>query len=96
MAKITIGFQVLPCVAEERLYPVVSEVIKYIASYGIKYEVGATETVMEGELDELLDIVKKSLELCTEQGASRVISLVKIDYKKTGVTIEEKVGKYRR
>ena len=69
MAKITIGFQVLPYVTEERLYLVVSEIIEYIASCGIKYEVGATETVMEGELDELLDIVKKSLELCTEQGA---------------------------
>ena len=96
MAKITIGFQVLPYISEERLYPVVGEVIKYIASRGIKYEVGAMETVMEGEFDELMDIVKKSLELCSEQGANRVISLVKIDYKKTGVTIDEKVGKYRK
>lgn len=96
MAKITIGFQILPYVAEDRLYEVVDKVISYIGSKDIRYEVGATETTMEGEFDELMDIVKKSLEICTEQGASRVISLVKIDYKKTGVTIDEKVGKYRK
>lgn len=96
MAKITLGLQVLPLVTEDRLYQVIDEVISYLASCGIKYEVGAMETTMEGELDELLEIVKKAQEICIEEGASRVISLVKIDYKKTGVTIDEKVGKYRR
>ncbi len=96
MAKITLGLQILPVVTEDRLYQVVDEVIAYIASCGIKYEVGAMETTMEGELDELLEIVKKAQEICIDQGATRVISLVKIDYKETGVTIDEKVGKYRR
>jgi len=96
MAKITLGLQVLPLVTEDRLYQVIDEVISYLASCGIKYEVGAMETTMEGELDELLEIVKKAQEICIEEGASRVISLVKIDYKKTGVTIYEKVGKYKR
>ncbi len=41
-------------------------------------------------------IVKKAQEICVEEGASRVVSIVKIDYKKTGVSIDEKVGKYRR
>ena len=96
MAKITLGLQVLPHVPEEQLYGVVDKVIDYINTCGVKYEVGPMETTMEGELDELLEIVKKSQEICLEQGASRVISLVKIDYKKTGVTIDEKVGKYKR
>ena len=72
------------------------KVIEYIDSCGVKYEVGPMETTMEGELDELLKIVIKAQEICLEQGASRVISLIKIDYKKTGVTIDEKVGKYKR
>lgn len=96
MAIITLGLQVLPYVAEEKLYSVVDKVIEYIDSCGVKYEVGPMETTMEGELDELLEIVKKAQEICLEQGASRVISLIKIDYKKTGVTIDEKVGKYKR
>jgi uncharacterized protein YqgV (UPF0045/DUF77 family) len=50
---------------------------------------------MEGELDRLLELVKKAQEICVEKGASRVVSIVKIDYKKEGVTMDEKVGKYR-
>jgi uncharacterized protein YqgV (UPF0045/DUF77 family) len=96
MAKITLGLQILPYVPEEKLYQVIDKVIAYIASCGIRYEVGPMETTLEGELDDLLVIVKKAQEICIEQGASRVISLVKIDYKKTGVTIDEKVGKYKR
>lgn len=96
MAKITLGLQVLPYVSEEKLYPVVDQVIAYIDSSGVKYEVGPMETTMEGELDTLLEIVKKAQEICLEQGASRVISMIKIDYKKTGVTIDEKVRKYKR
>jgi len=96
MAKITLGLQVLPYVSEEKLYPVVDQVIAYIDFCGVKYEVGPMETTMEGELDILLEIVKKAQEICLEQGASRVISMIKIDYKKTGVTIDEKVRKYKR
>ena len=96
MAKITLGLQVLPYVPEEKLYPVVDQVIAYIDSCGIKYEVGPMETTMEGELEELLEMVKRAQEICIEAGASRVVSIVKIDYKKTGVSIDEKVGKYRR
>ena len=96
MAKITLGLQILPYVEEKRLYQVIDAVISYIASCGVKYEVGPMETVMEGELDQLLEIVKKAQEICIEQGATRVISGIKIDYKKTGVTIDEKVEKYRK
>jgi len=96
MVKITLGLQILPYVEEERLYEVIDAVISYIAYSGVKYEVCAMETVMEGDIDRLLDIVKKAQEICIEQGATRVISGIKIDYKKMGVTIDEKVGKYRR
>jgi len=51
---------------------------------------------MEGELDTLLDIVKKAQEICVQEGAERVVSIVKIDYKSEGVTINEKVHKYRK
>ena len=53
------------------------------------------ETTMEGNMDELLDIVKKAQEICVKEGAQRVISIVKIDYKPEGVTMDEKIGRYR-
>jgi uncharacterized protein (TIGR00106 family) len=91
-----LSLQVLPIVPDEQVYPVVDEVIKFIENSGCKYEVGPMETTLEGELDVLLDIVKKAQEICIREGASRVISVVKIDYKPEGVTIDEKISKYRK
>jgi len=90
-----VSLQVLPVVPEEEIYTVVDEVIKYIDSTGVNYVVGPMETTMQGELDILLEIVKKAQEICVNYGAKRVVSVVKIDYKETGVTIEEKINKYR-
>ncbi len=96
MSKINLSLQVLPRVPDERIYQVVDEVIAYIDSTGINYEVGPMETTMEGEIDELLEIVKEAQEICVKQGATRVMSVVKIDYKPEGVTMDEKVEKYRK
>lgn len=96
MAKINVSLQIIPTVEEERIYTVVDKVIEYIAESGVKYEVGPMETTMEGELDELMEIVKKAQEISVKEGAKRVVSMVKIDYKPNGVTINEKIGKYRK
>lgn len=90
-----VSLQVVPNVSEEKLYPVVDKVIDMIRDSGVKYIVGPMETTMEGELRLLLDIVAKAQEICVENGASRIISVVKIDYKAGGVTIDEKIHKYR-
>jgi uncharacterized protein YqgV (UPF0045/DUF77 family) len=43
-----------------------------------------------------MDIVKESQQICIKGGVPRVVSIVKIDYKPEGVTIDEKVKKYRK
>lgn len=96
MANVNVSLQVLPVVEEKDIYPVVDKVIEYIESCGVKYEVGPMETTMEGELDTLLEIVKKAQDICVREGAARVISVVKIDYKPEGVTMNEKVYKYKK
>ena len=95
MAKVNISLQVLPSVPEDKIYPVVDKVIELIDRSGVRYEVGPMETTMEGELDTLLEIVKKAQQICIQEGAARVLSVVKIDYRPEGITIDEKVGKYR-
>lgn len=95
MNIVNLSLQVLPVVPDARIYPVVDKVIEYIASTGVKYVVGPMETTMEGDFDILLQIVKKAQEICTNEGAERVVSVVKIDYKVEGVTIDEKIHKYR-
>ncbi len=95
MPVVNVSLQVIPRVPEEDIYSVVDRVIAMIAQSGVKYVVGPMETTMEGELDLLLELVKRAQEVCVAAGASRVLSVVKIDYKPEGVTIGEKVAKYR-
>jgi len=90
-----VSLQVIPKVPGEELYSTVDIVIELIKNSGVKYEVGPMETTMEGELDKLLEIVKEAQEVCIQAGAVRVLSVIKIDYSPRGVTIDEKVGKYR-
>ena len=40
-------------------------------------------------------IVKNAQDICIKEGAKRVCSMVKIDYKQEGVTMDEKIKKYR-
>ncbi|MBN2853668.1 MAG: thiamine-binding protein [Clostridia bacterium] len=94
--KTNVSLQVIPVVPEERIYEVVDQVIDLIRKSNVNYVVGPMETTMEGELDELLAIVRKAQEVCVRYGATRVCSVVKIDYKPEGVTIEEKIGKYSK
>lgn len=90
-----VSLQVIPIVPEAEVYPVVDKVIDLIKESGVNYVVGPMETTMEGELDLLLGIVARAQEICLQNGAARILSLVKIDCKAGGVTIEEKIKKYR-
>lgn len=96
LSDVNVSLQILPMVPEERIYDVVDKVIKLIQNSGVKYEVGPMETTMEGELDLLLDIVKQAQKVCVKEGANRVVSMVKIDYKVDGVTMDEKTNKYKK
>ncbi|OPZ71713.1 MAG: hypothetical protein BWY80_01273 [Firmicutes bacterium ADurb.Bin456] len=93
--KYNVSLQVVPNVPGAELYPLVDKVIEYIKESGVTFEVGPMETTMEGELPVLLDIVAKAQEICLENGATRILTVVKIDCKAGGVTIEEKVRNYR-
>jgi len=95
MAVCNVSLQVIPMVCKDRTYEVVDKVIAYIDSCNVKYEVGPMETTMEGELDQLLEIVKQAQYICIDEGAERVLTVVKIDYKHGGVTLDEKIKKYR-
>ena len=94
MAEANLSLQVIPLVAEENVYAVVDQVIDLIQRSGLNYIVGPMETTIEGNLDDLLDLVKQAQLICVAAGASRVLSMVKIDYKPDGVTMDEKISKY--
>ena len=93
MNTVTVSFQVIPLCDDP--YPVVDRAIDVVDRSGVTYEVGPHETTMEGELDDLLEVVKAGHRACFEAGAQRVVTFVKIVDAVEGTTIAEKVAKYR-
>lgn len=96
----SIAIQVLPQVgSDEEVCRIVDEVIAYIRSTGVTYQVGAFETTLEDDsYDKLMDIAKECLKIATQAGAPKVSAYIKVVYNPEGeiLTIEQKTGKYLR
>lgn len=97
MYTTSVAIQVLPDVSDiKEVCAIVDRVIAYIDSTGCHYEVGPFETVIEGEFDQLMEIVRRCQEIPIEAGAPSTKSYVKIFHNPVNLlTIEEKIGKYR-
>ena len=95
----SIAIQVLPKVeTDEEVCHIVDDVIAYIHSTGLTYQVGAFETTIEGEdYEELMDIVKECLKVAVRSGAPKVSAYIKAVYRPDGdiLTIEQKTSKYQ-
>ena len=96
MPNANLSLQILPMVHQEQVYGVVDKVISLIQQSGLKHIVGPLETSIEGDLTELLDLVKKAQDICVAAGANRIVSVIKIDYSPDGVSIDEKISKYSK
>ena len=95
----SIAIQVLPKVeTNEEVCKIVDQVIEYIKRTGLTYHVGPFETTIEGDFEELMDIIKECQYIAINRGAPSVMSYVKIYFKPEGgaLTIEEKIGKHNR
>ncbi|MEL7647321.1 MAG: thiamine-binding protein [Sedimentibacter sp.] len=94
-----VAIQVLPHVdSDEEVIRIVDEVIAYIKSTGLNYYVGPSETSIEGDYDQLMEIVKNCQLIAVKAGAPKVSSYVKIGYAPDGgvLTIEKKVTKHHQ
>jgi uncharacterized protein YqgV (UPF0045/DUF77 family) len=92
---VNISLQILPTSDTKHPYDIVDKAIEIIASSGLKYKVCPFETVMEGDYDQIMTVIKKVQEECLLFGASSIFSYIKIQLNgKANVTIEDKIGKY--
>jgi uncharacterized protein YqgV (UPF0045/DUF77 family) len=95
MKKVNIAIQVLPTSKEKHPYEIVDTAINIIEKSGIKYRVCPFETVMEGDYDVIMNIIKQIQVECLNNGAESMISNLKIQIDKVrDVSIEDKTGKY--
>ncbi len=93
----TLSLQILPTAKnKEEALQIIDKVIAQVSNSGLSFEVGPMETTIEGDLDSLIELLKKAQDIAIEAGAESVFSNVKIIYNPRGVmTINEKVDKHR-
>lgn len=92
----SVAIQVLPKVDGDETLRIVDAVIAYIKSSGLHCVVGPFETTVEGDYDQLMEIVKQCSLICIREGAPSVMSYVKISYSPDGIwTIDEKTKKHQ-
>ncbi|MBB6675506.1 thiamine-binding protein [Cohnella nanjingensis] len=80
MAQALLSVQILPKPAQpgDDTHLYVDRAIEIIKSSGVSYRVGPLETTMEGDFDQLLDILKQMNLAMFELGSPSVLSQVKL------------------
>lgn len=98
MNNASIAIQVVPKIHKDKVLHTVDEVIAYIKSTGLNVFVGPYETTIDGEFEQLLEIIKNCQLICIKSGATSVMSYIKFNYSpKDGVmSIEDKVSKHHK
>jgi uncharacterized protein (TIGR00106 family) len=96
MASTLLSIQVIPKTPNcENSYPYVDRAIEVIQQSGLKYQVNPLDTTMEGELEELLEVVRKMHEVLVEAGSPSIISQIKIAHSPSGFSMDTLTEKYR-
>ncbi|APG46351.1 thiamine-binding protein [Phaeobacter porticola] len=75
---VMLAFQVIPRLREGNNFEVVDRAIDVVKASGVPFQVGAMETTMQGERDQLLEIVKQAEAACLAAGAVEVITNIKM------------------
>jgi uncharacterized protein (TIGR00106 family) len=91
---VNIALQILPSSKTIHPYSLVDKAIEVIANSGIRYKVTPFETVMEGNYDDIMKVVKQAQEACYEAGAESLMTYIKIQSSVTDVSIDDKMEKY--
>lgn len=88
--QIHFAIQIVPITSKPH-YPIIDKAIEVIHRSGLLYRVGAMETVIQGDYDTIMRVVKQAQEVCFEAGADDIVVTMKLHARKNGdVTWEEK------
>lgn len=94
----SIAVQLLPMTADtEEVIRIVDHVIAYIDKSGVNYQVGAFESTLEGDYDQLMDILKNLPKVAAEISDIPVMVYSKINMATDSdvLTIAKKTDKYK-
>ncbi|GAF63349.1 MTH1187 family thiamine-binding protein [Alkalihalobacillus trypoxylicola] len=90
MTTVLAGIQLLPNQKEDHTGGTIKQVLEMIESAGVRYEVGALETVVEGDYETILSLIKDIHEKVVDLGVNEYSTNIKIHYRSEGVSFEDK------
>ena len=93
---VNVAIQVLPRSNSKNAYDIVDKAIELIKQSGLLYQVCPFETVIEGDYDEIMKLVKEVQKVCYDNGAEDMLCYLKIQSSGSKhVTIDDKMKKYK-
>ena len=72
--RVNIALQVLPSSTTKHPYTIIDKAIELIQKSGLKYRVCPFETVIEGEYDQIMELIKKIQLECLDFGAEKLLT----------------------
>ncbi|GIP34410.1 thiamine-binding protein [Paenibacillus sp. J2TS4] len=93
MANALLSFETIPRV--EDAAPYIDLAVEIIRQSGVKYVVGPMDTMLEGDLEQLLDIVKRVNVELAALGGGGITSIIKIQFDPDGISMEQVTERYR-
>ena len=78
-----IDFSIFPVGKGESVSPYVARVVKIIRDSGLQYQLGSMGTTVEGEWDDLMDVVTCCFKEL-KKDCARIYMSAKIDYRESG------------
>jgi len=91
---VNLALQILPTSKTIHPYLLVDKAIEIIANSGLRFKVTPFETVIEGNYDAIMKVVKQAQQACYEAGAESLMTYIKIQSSTSDVSIDDKMEKY--
>jgi uncharacterized protein (TIGR00106 family) len=93
MTMVLLDFSMTPLGKGESVSPYVARCLEVVAASGLDYRLHAMGTTLEGELDQVLDVVRRCCE-ALQSDCDRISCSIKIDYRRgPGGRLDSKVQK---
>ncbi|MHB0999571.1 MAG: MTH1187 family thiamine-binding protein [Armatimonadota bacterium] len=94
MTLVLAEFSVTP-MTDDKITPFIDTAVQEIKKCGLNYQVGPVGTTIEGELDQVLDAIRMAHQAVLNKGVDRVVTEIRIDEKKGGLTMAEEVKDFQ-
>lgn len=89
-----VAIQIVP-ISKEHPYAIIDKAIAVFDKHGLEYRVGAMETVIQGDYDTIMKVVKEAQQVCLDAGADEIVVTMKVHARRDAdVSWGEKLEKY--